>query len=67
MKIRIFVGSGGIDPAARLKTALFMGTAGEHRRVPLESIEASGEFWVAQLDTAASLEQLAIVSPRPIS
>jgi anion-transporting ArsA/GET3 family ATPase len=84
MKIRIFVGSGGvgktsvaaatglksaiagarclvltIDPAARLKTALSMGTAGEHRRVPLEGIEASGELWVVQLDTAASLEQLA--------
>jgi anion-transporting ArsA/GET3 family ATPase len=84
MKIRIFVGSGGvgktsvaaaaglksaiagarclvltIDPAARLKTALSMGTAGEHRRVPLEGIAATGELWVAQLDTAASLQQMA--------
>ncbi|HWC95872.1 MAG TPA: ArsA-related P-loop ATPase [Candidatus Sulfopaludibacter sp.] len=84
MKIRIFVGSGGvgktsvaaaaglkaamegarclvltIDPAARLKTALSMGTAGEHRRVALEGVAAKGELWVAQLDTRVSLEQLA--------
>lgn len=90
MKIRIFVGSGGvgktsvaaasglqmalaggrwlvitIDPAARLKTALGMGTGGEQRRVPLEKYEARGELWVAQLDVQRALEQMVRRLARP--
>jgi anion-transporting ArsA/GET3 family ATPase len=47
-----------IDPAARLKTALGMGTGGEHRRVPLDEYGAKGELWVAQLDVQRGLEQM---------
>ena len=44
-----------IDPARRLRTALGITGNGFQEQLPLESFQARGELWAAQLDVAQSL------------
>jgi len=54
-----------IDPARRLRSALGIAPDGFQQQLFLDSFDAKGELWAAQLDVAASLNRAVLETAEP--